>query len=102
MLIRLRKNIQTSLLFYLLYLLVFTLLFLSAGHEFMHNHEPDTEEHHDCPAYQIGILLNSLIIYYFFFAITSLFILFLRFQRTRIIGITIRRDIDARAPPLYY
>ncbi len=102
MLIRLKQNIQTKHLFYLLYLLVFTLLFLSTGHEFMHNHEPDTEEHHDCPAYQIEFLLSSFIIHYYFFAVTIIFIVVLTFRPSHIIDSTTPRGIDARAPPLYY
>ncbi len=102
MLIRLKQNIQTKHLFYLLYLLVFTLLFLSTGHEFMHNHKPDTEEHHDCPAYQIEFLLSSFIIYYYFFAVTIIFFVVLIFRPSHIIDSTTPRGLDARAPPRYY
>ncbi|GEM_PF-3094318 len=102
MLVRLRQNIQTKHLFYLLYLLVITLLFLSTGHEFMHNHKPDRKEHSDCAAYQIGFLLNSIIVYYFFFFVTILLILFLTLPDIHILGTAFRCYISGRAPPLYY
>jgi len=99
MLLRLRQNIQTKRLLHVTYLIVFLLLFLGAGQEYMHNHEPDHEEHSDCPACQIGFLLNSLIIHVVFFFIVLEFIQFLKTQDTRVIDITLRREIDARAPP---
>ena len=64
MLAGLRKNIQTSYLFYILSLLVLLLLFLSSGYDLFHNHEPDLEHHQDCPAFQIYLLFSSTIIYH--------------------------------------
>lgn len=98
--IRLRENIQTTLLFHLLYLLVFTLLFLSTGHEFMHNHEPDSHDHHDCPAYQIDFLLSSFVIIYFFFSAIITIALSFPFQQIHLIDSTLHREIYPRAPPL--
>ena len=55
-----RKNIQTSK-HYLVLSLVFLLLLLCSGQELFHNHEPDLEHHHDCPAYQLYLLFSSIL-----------------------------------------
>jgi hypothetical protein len=102
MFLRLRQNIQTKKLLHVTYLIVFILLFLSAGQELMHNHEPDHKVHSDCPAHQIGLLFNSPLFQIFFFFITIVFVQFLKFQHTRFIDCTIRREINARAPPLLH
>jgi TRAP-type C4-dicarboxylate transport system permease small subunit len=93
-------NILTKRLLPVTCLLVFMLFFLSTGHEFMHNHEPDHEEHGDCPAHQIDYLFNSLIIPVIFFTITLLFLQFIKPRGYQVIDVAIYRDIDARAPPL--
>jgi len=57
-----RKNIQTST-HYLILSLVLLLLLLGSGQELLHNHEPDLENHHDCPVYQLGLLFSSILIF---------------------------------------
>jgi len=101
MLLRLRQNIQTRHLIHLVYLLVLILLFLSTGHELMHNHAPDTEEHEDCPAYQIEFLLNSLLIPAFFFSLIITFFLFFSIPKISEIDSATHREIYPRAPPLF-
>jgi hypothetical protein len=67
MLATLRKNIQTSFLSCLLGSLVFLILLFSIGSDFFHNHKPDLEHHHDCPALQIYLIFTSVIVQYFVF-----------------------------------
>lgn len=57
-----KKNIKTNN-HYLIVLLVFLLLLLGSGQELFHNHEPDLEHHHDCPAYQLYLLFSSILIF---------------------------------------
>jgi len=62
---------------YLIVLLVFLLLLLGSGQELFHNHEPDLEHHHDCPAYQLYLLFSSILIfdcifYFFIFILVTL------------------------------
>jgi hypothetical protein len=59
---RIRKNIQTNN-HNLIVLLVFLLLLLSSGQELFHNHDPDFEHHHDCPAYQLFLLFGAILIF---------------------------------------
>ena len=67
MLATLRTNIQTSFLSCLLASLVFLILFFSLGSDFLHNHKPDLEHHHDCPALQIYLIFTSVIVQYYVF-----------------------------------
>ena len=39
------------------------LLLLSTGQDLFHNHEPDSDSHHECPAYQIYLMLSAAIVF---------------------------------------
>jgi len=95
----LRKNIQTSYLFYILSLLVVLLFFLSSGHDLLHNHEPDLEDHHDCPAFQIYLLFSSAIVYYCAFCfIIGILTFVLLYQYNSVYSI-FKYTFNSRAPP---
>jgi hypothetical protein len=102
MLVRLRKNIQTSLLLHFLGLLVFTLFFFSTAHEFLHNHAPDLKEHSDCPAHQIEILISSSIISFYIFPSVFFFILFLSIPSFFYIDTPVYCICNPRAPPFLF
>lgn len=40
--------------------LIALVLFLSTGHDLFHNHQPDFENHEDCPVYQFLVVLGSV------------------------------------------
>jgi hypothetical protein len=71
MLATMRKAIQASFLSYLVGSLVFVVLLLTLGQGLLHNHEPDLEHHHDCPAFEIYLIFSSVIVQYclFFFVL---------------------------------
>jgi len=65
------KNIRASN-HYFIVLLLFLFLLLGSGQELFHNHEPDLEHHHDCPAYQLYLLFSTILIFdciFYFFII---------------------------------
>ena len=68
-----RKYFQPSNLS-LIVLLVSLLLLLGSGQDLLHNHEPDLEHHHDCPAHQLYLLFSSILIFYciFYFILSIL------------------------------
>ncbi len=73
------KNLKTNN-HYLIVLLVFLLLLLGSGQELFHNHDPDFEHHHDCPAYHLYLLFSSILIfgcifYFFIFILLTLSLL---------------------------
>ena len=43
-------------------LLLFLVLFFNLGQDLLHNHEPDFEHHHDCPAFHIYLLFSSALV----------------------------------------
>lgn len=94
-----RKNIQTSYLFYLICLFVFLLLLLSSGHDLFHNHEPDFEHHHDCPAFQIYLLFSSTIIYHCVFCFILSVCAFLFLIQYNSEYSFFKYTYDSRAPP---
>jgi hypothetical protein len=54
-------------------------LALFIGHPFLHNHEADMHDHHDCPAFQIQ---TSLVLYTICFYLIFLFLLWLSVRIT--------------------
>lgn len=55
-----KKHFKTSAA--LLVGLACLLLFLSIGQDLFHNHEADSDTHHECPAYQIFLMLSAAIV----------------------------------------
>ncbi len=62
MLTAVRNNIQKSNPCWIISF-VFLLFFLGSGQELFHNHEPDLEHHHDCPAHQLYVLFGSILVF---------------------------------------
>ncbi len=84
---------------YLPILLVLLLLFLSSGHDLFHNHKPDLEHHHDCPAFQIVLSFSSIIVYYFIICFILSVCAFFPFVRQNVEYTSPRSDYHPRAPP---
>ena len=63
MILKIQADIKNGGLVYLTVGLLFLLVFFSAGIDFLHNHEPDFQIHQDCPAHQLYILFNSILIF---------------------------------------
>ena len=102
MFIRLRENIQRRFLFNLLILFIFLLLFLSVGHDFLHNHEPDLKYHHDCPAHQIFLIFSSAIVFNFILCIFLLVWLYHSIIKLYSICTFNYCIYESRAPPFLY
>ncbi len=92
------KNIKSNN-HHLIILLVFLLLLLGFGQELFHNHEPDLEHHHDCPAYQLYLLFSSILIFDCIFYFIILIIAALKLIRYEPNHSYFYKNYYSRAPP---
>lgn len=93
-----KKYIQTSSYYSILFL-VFLLLFLSTGQVLFHNHEPDLEHHHDCPAYQLYLLFSSTLIFECIYYLIILIFTYLCFISGKTKYTFFNKTYHSRAPP---
>ncbi len=94
-----RKSIQTRYLFYILSMLIVLMLVLSSGYNLLHNHEPDLKYHQDCSAYQISLLLSTIIVYYYTFGLVLCFLAFIYSYQYNIVYSFFKYTFNSRAPP---
>jgi hypothetical protein len=100
MFINYRKSIKKGRLAFLTLGLLFLILVLSSGSNFLHNHEPDFKIHHDCPGYQIFLLFNTIIIF-------TLIVIFIQSFFSKVILLNFEKPdlnsfkiYNSRSPPL--
>jgi hypothetical protein len=94
-----RKNLRTGLLKWIIGLLVLLLLILGAGHEFFHNHRPDFEQHDDCPACHLYLLLSSVLIFDCIYCFILLILIILNLTRYIPDYLFFQETFNSRAPP---
>jgi len=94
-----RKSIQTRYLFYILSILIILMLVLSSGFNLLHNHEPDFKYHQDCSAYQIYLLLSTIIVSCYTFSLTICFLTFFQLCQHNTVDSFLKYTFNSRAPP---
>ena len=79
--------------------LILLIFLFSTGFDFFHNHEPDLKVHHDCPAYHIFILLNSILITFLIFLFSSPFYFYLTAKKGKLPHKNYLKPYNSRDPP---
>jgi hypothetical protein len=77
------------------------LLLLGSGQDLLHNHEPDLEHHHDCPAYQLYLLFSSILVFFCIFYFFIFTLLTLRLILCKPNHSYFNRNYYSRAPPFH-
>jgi hypothetical protein len=84
---------------YLVVGLLFLMLLLGAGQEYVHDHEPDLEHHHDCPAYQLYLLFSLIFICFCVFWFLFLLLVVFQVLSSHLNYSAFYRHYFSRAPP---
>ena len=84
-------------------LLIILVLLLSSGQDLFHNHAPGLEHHHhDCPAQQLYLLFNSVLIFNFvLFVLIIVFLILKSFDFDSKYGF-FSKNYYSRAPPFQF